>query len=56
MIQAAIENLLRQKIGLNAAAIGSNTIARAVRHRMAKWGRDDIAAYLIQLESVCKQI
>ena len=56
MIQAAIENLLRQKIGLNAAAIGSNTIARAVRHRMSKCSLDDIAAYLTQLQTSAAEL
>ncbi|MBD2121689.1 protein-glutamate O-methyltransferase CheR [Trichocoleus sp. FACHB-262] len=51
MIEATIENLLRQKIGLNAAAIGSNTIARAVRSRMASCGLVDMAAYLTQLHT-----
>src|SRR6478672_4291209 len=49
MIQAAIENLLRQKIGLNATAVGSNTIARAMRHRMTATGLADEATYLTQL-------
>ncbi|MBW4488022.1 MAG: hypothetical protein KME12_09550 [Trichocoleus desertorum ATA4-8-CV12] len=56
MIQAAIENLLRQKIGLNAAAIGSNTIARAVRHRMTKCALDDIATYLTQLQTSAAEL
>src|SRR6476646_1464122 len=51
MIQAAIENLLKQKIGLNAAAIGSNTIARSVRHRMAHCSLEDPVAYLSQLQT-----
>lgn len=51
MIQAAIENLLREKIGLNAAAIGSNTIARAVRHRMTTCAIDDIATYFTELQT-----
>nr|WP_290224489.1 CheR family methyltransferase [Trichocoleus desertorum] len=56
MIQAAIENLLRQKIGLNAAAIGSNTIARAVRHRMTKCALDDVATYLTQLQTSAAEL
>ena len=56
MIQDAIENLLRQKIGLNADVIGSKTIARAVRHRMAKCALDDIAAYLTQLQTSAAEL
>lgn len=51
MIQAAIEALLRQKIGVDAALIGSSTIARAVKRRMADCGLSDMATYLIRLQT-----
>lgn len=49
MTQAAIEDLLRQKIGLDALTVGSNTIARCVNRRMANCGLTDINTYLITL-------
>ncbi|WP_293126193.1 CheR family methyltransferase [Microcoleus sp. bin38.metabat.b11b12b14.051] len=51
MIQAAIEALLRQKIGLDALTIGSNTITRAVNRRMADCGLTDINIYLAKLQT-----
>ena len=51
MIQAAIEALLRQKIGLDALTIGSNTITRAVNRRMADCGLTDINIYLTKLQT-----
>lgn len=51
MTQAAIEALLRQKIGLDAVTVGSNTIARAVHRRMADCGLTDINIYLTKLQA-----
>ncbi|XZN91309.1 MAG: CheR family methyltransferase [Microcoleus sp.] len=51
MTQAAIEALLRQKIGLDAMTIGSSTITRAVQRRMADGGLTDINIYLTRLQS-----
>ena len=51
MTQTAIEALLRQKIGLDAITIGSNTIARAVNRRMADCGLTDIKIYLAKLQA-----
>ena len=51
MIQAAIEALLRQKIGLDALTIGSNTITRAVNRRMEDCGLTDISIYLTKLQT-----
>ncbi|NJK66306.1 MAG: tetratricopeptide repeat protein [Microcoleus sp. CSU_2_2] len=51
MTQTAIEALLRQKIGLDAITIGSNTIARAVNRRMTDCGLTDINIYLAKLQA-----
>ncbi len=51
MVQDAIETLLRQKIGLDANSIGSNTIARMVDRRRLSCGLLDRAAYLSHLQS-----
>lgn len=51
MTQAAIEALLRQKIGLDAVTVGTNTIARAVRQRMTDCGVTDINLYLTKLQA-----
>lgn len=40
-----IENLLRQRIGLDAASIGSGAIARVVRLRMKNLGLSEMEAY-----------
>ncbi|MCC3505133.1 MULTISPECIES: CheR family methyltransferase [unclassified Microcoleus] len=46
-----IEALLRQKIGLDALTIGSNTITRAVNRRMEDCGLTDISIYLTKLQT-----
>jgi len=51
MTQVAIEALLRQKIGLDALTIGSNTITRAVNRRMADCGVTDLNIYLTKLQT-----
>ncbi|MEG3860885.1 CheR family methyltransferase [Microcoleus sp. herbarium12] len=51
MTQAAIEALLRQKIGLDAMTVGSNTITRAVNRRMADCGLTDLNIYLTKLQT-----
>ena len=51
MTQAAIEALLRQKIGLDALTVGSNTISRAVNRRMADCGLTDTNIYLTKLQA-----
>lgn len=50
-VQDAIETLLRQKIGLDASSIGSNTIARVIDRRRLSCGLPDRAAYLTHLQS-----
>ena len=56
MVLAAIEALLRQKIGLDANSIGSRTIARAVEQRQSACGLPDRAAYLHHLQTVAKEL
>jgi chemotaxis protein methyltransferase WspC len=56
MNQVAIEALLRRKIGLDAIAIGSNTIARAVRQRMVVCGLTDSNAYLNRLQTSFQEL
>ncbi len=56
MVQAAIEALLRHKIGLDANSIGSRTIARAVEQRQIACGLPDRAAYLHHLQTVAKEL
>jgi chemotaxis protein methyltransferase WspC len=51
MAQAAIIALLRHTVGLNAEAIGAETIVRAVRQRMAQCGTPDMQAYLKRLQT-----
>jgi|JFJP01.1.fsa_nt_gi Methylase of chemotaxis methyl-accepting proteins len=56
MTQAAIEALLRQKIGLDAVTIGTNTIARSVHRRMADCGLTDIKIYLTKLQASAPEL
>ncbi len=59
MTQVAIEALLRQKIGLDALTIGSNTITRAVNRRMADCGVTDIQripGLCSTVAAVCKPV
>ncbi len=56
MVQAAIEALLRHKIGLDANSIGSRTIQRAVEQRQIACGLPDRAAYLHYLQTVAKEL
>ena len=56
MVQAAIEALLRQKIGLDANSIGSRTITRAVEQRQIACGLPDRAAYLHHLQTVAREL
>lgn len=51
MSQTQIEALLQQKIGLNAMSLGPQAIARWVRQRMVVCGCDDLAEYLLQLQT-----
>ena len=56
MIQAAIEALLRQKIGLDSLTIGSNTITRAVNRRMADCGLTDANVYWTKLQTSAPEL
>lgn len=51
MSQTQIEALLQQKIGLNATSLGPQAIARWVRQRMVVCDCDDLAEYLLQLQT-----
>lgn len=51
MVQAAIETILRQKIGLDASSIGSRTIALAVEKRRLACGLSDLTSYLYRLQT-----
>ena len=51
MSQAAIEALLRQKIGLDPNVIGSSMIARAIQQRLLACELPHIDAYLRQLQT-----
>ena len=56
MTQAKIEALLRQKIGLDALTIGSNTIARAIGQRMTDSRLTDPASYLEKLQAAPEEL
>jgi len=51
LVQIAIEALLRQKIGLDVASIGSSAIARAVRQRLDATTNRDLQTYLNHLQT-----
>lgn len=56
MVQAAIETMLRQKIGLDANSIGSRTIARAVEQRRLACGLRDQTSYLHRLQTSAQEL
>jgi chemotaxis protein methyltransferase WspC len=56
MTQVAIEALLRQKIGLDALAIGSDPIVRSVSQRMAACGLTDVQTYLTRLQTSTEEL
>ena len=49
MVMAAIEQLLKQTMGLNSASIGSSAIIRAVQQRMRERGHATADDYLLRL-------
>jgi len=51
MAQADFENLLNKTMGLDPAAVGSNTIERAVRMRMVRAGLEQMPDYWNQLRN-----
>ena len=51
MAQTAIVALLGHTIGLNPEAVGAETIARAVRQRLAQCGTSDVQTYLKRLQT-----
>ena len=56
MVQAAIEAMLRQKIGLDANSIGSRTIARAVEQRRVACGLRDHSSYFQHLQTSAQEL
>jgi chemotaxis protein methyltransferase WspC len=56
MTQAAIETLLKQKIGLEADSIGSGTVARAIQQRMIICSAKDVSAYLKHLQTSAQEL
>src|SRR5688572_5166801 len=51
MLLESIENLLKVRIGLNAASLGPNAIELAVKARIAAGGLRGVAEYASRLES-----
>lgn len=56
MVQAAIETMLRQKIGLDANSIGSRTIARAVEQRRSACALPNQTSYLDRLQTSAQEL
>lgn len=56
MVQAAIETMLRQKIGLDASSIGSRTIARAVEKRQSACGLSALTSYFYHLQTSTQEL
>ncbi|MEW6496577.1 MAG: CheR family methyltransferase [Cyanobacteriota bacterium] len=56
MSQAAIEILLKQKIGLDPNVIGTSTIARAIQQRLAACELPDTKAYLRRLQTSSQEL
>jgi chemotaxis protein methyltransferase WspC len=55
-IETKIETLLKQKIGLDAASIGSYTIARSVNQRRMICGLPDLTAYWHRLQTSPQEV
>ena len=55
MVQTAIEAMLRQRIGLDAKSIGSNTISYAIEQRRLQTGLPNLRAYCDRLESSSRE-
>ena len=51
VLQTEIEELLRQRIGLNPESIGSRAILRAVKKGLRQSGLDSLADYLTELKT-----
>lgn len=56
MSQAAIEDFLRQKIGLDIITIGSSTITRAVHQRLVDCDLPDLQTYLTRLQTSTEEL
>ena len=55
MHYAVIESLIERKIGLSPASIGSKTVTKAIRQRMAACGTGQSGKYALYLESHPKE-
>lgn len=55
-MQAEIEAMLRQRIGLDANSIGSRTIARAVDRCRSRCGAPDLASYWQRLKTTPSEV
>ncbi len=55
-MQAEIEAMLRQKIGLDADSIGSRTIARAVERCRSRCGAPNLASYWQRLKTTPSEV
>ena len=53
---AAIEQLLKQTMGLNAASIGSSAINRAVQQRLRELGIESADDYLLRLRGSAAEL
>jgi chemotaxis protein methyltransferase WspC len=51
MSLSMLENMLKERMGLDAASIGSSSVERAVKERMANCGVGDIGAYAQRAQS-----
>ncbi|KYC39992.1 hypothetical protein WA1_28965 [Scytonema hofmannii PCC 7110] len=56
MTQLSIENLLKQKIGLDPSTLGSVTMKRAISQCMANCGLTDITDYLVRLQTSTQEL
>ncbi|MUG91069.1 tetratricopeptide repeat protein [Scytonema sp. UIC 10036] len=56
MTQLSIENLLKQKIGLDPSTLGSVTIKRAISQCMVNCGLTDITDYLARLQTSTQEL
>ena len=51
MVYSAIENLLKEKIGLDPSSIGSSSVTRIIRRCFTESGHDDLDGYIRALQT-----
>lgn len=54
--QAAIEALLKQKIGMDAGSVGTHPISRAIQQRMTDCGLPNLSLYWERLQTVSQEL